>query len=217
VDPKLVLDMSSADGHKHVEKKVRQAEAAGVTVKMVEGAITEELRAELDDGLRRWMEGRKGAQIHTTALRPWSDVEHRTYFVARDKQNKAVGLLVLHQLAPEHGFQLKWSIMFPGAPNGTSELLVFTAMRTLAQAGVTTATFGAGAKDTFEAVNGIGKIRARILADVYRGISKTFGLTRKSHFREQFGAKEDSLFICYPPNGLGFTGINAIMESVKSH
>jgi lysylphosphatidylglycerol synthetase-like protein (DUF2156 family) len=126
-------------------------------------------------------------------------------------------MIVLHQLAPEHGFQIKWTLMFPGAPNGTSELLVTTAMRTLAHAGVTTATFGAGAKDTFEAVNGIGSIRARILADVYKGISKTFGLTRKSHFRQQFGAKEDALFICYPPHGLGFMGINAIMDSVKSH
>jgi elongation factor P--beta-lysine ligase len=86
VDPKLVE--SPNDKQKHVEKKVHQAEAAGVTVKIVEGAITEELRTELDEGMRRWMEGRTGAQIHTTALRPWSDVEHRTYFVARDKDKK---------------------------------------------------------------------------------------------------------------------------------
>lgn len=106
--------------------------------------------------------------------------------------------------------------MFPGAPNGTSELLVTTAMRELAQAGVPTATFGAGAKDTFEAVNGIGNLRGKILADVYKGISRTFGLTRKSHFREQFGAKQEALYICYPAHGLGLSGINAIMESVKT-
>lgn len=92
-------------------------------------------------------------------------------------------MIVLQQLAPEHGFQIKWSLMFPGAPSGTSELMVTTAMRQLANLGVPTATFGAGAKDTFEAVNGIGNIRGKILADVYKGISKTFGLTRKSHFR----------------------------------
>lgn len=86
VDPKLVETPS--DKHKHVDKKVRQARAAGVTVRMVEGDITEELRAELDEGMHRWMEGRSGAQIHTTAIRPWSDVEHRTYFVARDKDTK---------------------------------------------------------------------------------------------------------------------------------
>lgn len=131
--------------------------------------------------------------------------------------------------------------MFPGAPNGTSELMVTHVMRKMSEAGVTTATFGAGAKDTFEAINGIGNIRGKILADVYKGISRTFGLTRKSHFRsvflqqiscllsvslradvhrhcsEQFGTKEDSLFICYPAHGLGFSGINAIMDSVKSH
>ena len=86
VDPKLV--QTPSDKHKHVDKKVRQARAAGVTVGMVEGAITEELRAGLDEGMHQWMEGRSGAQIHTTALRPWSDVEHRTYFVARDKDKR---------------------------------------------------------------------------------------------------------------------------------
>ncbi|KAF8315422.1 aspartyl-tRNA synthetase, cytoplasmic [Clavulina sp. PMI_390] len=203
--------------NKHLEKKIRQAESAGVTVKIVEGPISEELRNELDEGMRAWMEGRTGAQIHTTNLRPWSDVQHRTYFVARNSEQKACGVIVLHQLSPEHGFQIKWSLMFPGAPNGTSELMVTTALRKMAEAGVKTATFGAGAKESFEAINGIGNIRGRILADVYKGISKTFGLTRKSHFREQFGTAEDSLFICYPPHGLGFSGINAIMESVKSH
>jgi hypothetical protein len=69
------------------------------------------------------------------------------------------------------------------------------------------------------------------------GISKAFGLTRKSHFRfvvpayyplvvklveisccsKQFGSIEDSLYICYPSHGLGFRGISAIMESVKAH
>lgn len=202
--------------NKHLEKKVHQAIHAGVTVKMVQGEISTELRKELEDGMHRWLEGRSGAQIHTTSLRPWSDVEHRTYFVARDKEHKACGIIVLQQLAPEHGFQIKWSLMFPGAPNGTSELLVTTAMRELAQAGVPTATFGAGAKDTFEAVNGIGNLRGKILADVYKGISRTFGLTRKSHFREQFGAKQEALYICYPAHGLGLSGINAIMESVKT-
>lgn len=48
------------------------------------------------------------------------------------------------------------------------------------------------------------------------GISKTFGLTRKSHFREKFGAEEDPLYICYPAHGLGIRGISAIMESVNN-
>jgi aspartyl-tRNA synthetase len=78
-------------------------------------------------------------------------------------------MIVLQQLAPEHGFQIKWCLMFPGAPSGTSEMLVTTAMKTLSEAGVRTATFGAGAKDTFEAVSGIGNTRGKVLAQMYKG------------------------------------------------
>lgn len=89
IDPSAVLDPSRAGpDSKHIEKKVRQGEAAGVTVKMIEGEITQELREEIEEGMQRWLEGRKGAQIHTTSLRPWADVEHRTYFIARDKEQK---------------------------------------------------------------------------------------------------------------------------------
>lgn len=78
-------------------------------------------------------------------------------------------MIVLEQLAPEHGFQIKWSLMFPGAPNGTSEMLITTAMRALAEEGVTTATFGAGAKETLDVVNGIGATRGKILSHMYKG------------------------------------------------
>jgi hypothetical protein len=46
-----------------------------------------------------------------------------------------VGLLVLAQLAPEHGQQIKWSLQFPGAPGGTSEYMLSEAMKAAAEAG----------------------------------------------------------------------------------
>jgi aspartyl-tRNA synthetase len=92
LDPSAVLNVES----KHLDKKVRQARAAGVTINIIKGEVTEDLRLEIDAGIQKWLEGRKGTQIHTTSLRPWAIVEHRTYFVARDKEQKASDNDVCH-------------------------------------------------------------------------------------------------------------------------
>ena len=36
--------------------------------------------------------GRKGTQIHTTNIRPFADVKHRCYFIARDANDKVRGI-----------------------------------------------------------------------------------------------------------------------------
>jgi ergosteryl-3beta-O-L-aspartate synthase len=85
VDPSKSLRLSE---HKDLEKKVRQAQNQHVTVEVIDGEINEQLRAELEEGMRAWQEGRTGSQIHTTQLRPFSDREHRTYIVARNEGKK---------------------------------------------------------------------------------------------------------------------------------
>ncbi|CED82283.1 Putative cytochrome c oxidase, subunit COX19 [Phaffia rhodozyma] len=208
-------DDDSDDG-RAIEKKVHQAQNKGVTVELIEREIKADLRKEIEDGIARWQENRKSSkQIHTTSIRPFTDAEHRTYLIARNAEGHVVGFTVLHHLAAENGLQIKWSLMFPGAPNGTSELLLTEAMKVMSGAGVKTATFGAGAADHLEAVNSISKFQAKILSGVYSRVSKSFGLSRKTGFREKFGAEEEKLYICYPSHGLGMSGIQAIMGAFK--
>jgi hypothetical protein len=50
-------------------------------------------------------------------------------------------------------------------------------------AGVTTANFGAGAKDTVEVTDNIKVIKAKLLSEVYKVIVSLFSLTNKSQYR----------------------------------
>ena len=61
-----------------------------------------------------------------------------------------VAVVVLAQLAPVHGWQIKFSISFPDGPSGAIELLLSTAITTLAGAGCTSATFGTSAATHLE-------------------------------------------------------------------
>jgi len=51
-----------------------------------------------------------------------------------------------------------------------------------------------------------------VLQKAYKTIADNLKLTQKSEFREKLGAQEDPVWICYPPRGLGPSGMKAILS-----
>ena len=86
-------------------------------------------------------------------------------------------MVVLAQLSPKHGFQIKWALEFPGAPLGAIEYILSYVIKKLGDAGVRTATFGAGAAQRLQGVDNVGGFRIRTLEKTYNGLSHTFHLT----------------------------------------
>jgi len=87
-DQRIRCNDPATYGNKNVHRKVRAAERAGMTVQIITGEISDDLRQEIDDGIREWQSSRAGTQVHTTVVRPWADCRHRSYFVGRDKDGK---------------------------------------------------------------------------------------------------------------------------------
>lgn len=76
-------------------------------------------------------------------------------------------------------------------------------IKKLGDAGVRSATFGAGAASKLQGVDNVGGFRIKTLEKTYNGISSTFHLTSKGDFRGKFGTEQDPLYICYPKGSLG--------------
>ena len=110
---------------------------------------------------------------------------------------------MLAQLAPKHGFQIKWALEFPGAPLGAIEYILAYVIKKLGDAGVKTATFGAGATGTLQAVENVHGFRVRTLEKAYNGLSSTFNLAGKGDFRSKFGTWHDPVsgLFCFVRRG----------------
>lgn len=76
-------------------------------------------------------------------------------------------------------------------------------IKKLGDAGVRSATFGAGAASRLQGADNVGGFRIKTLEKAYNGISSTFHLTSKGDFRGKFGTAQDPLYICYPKGSLG--------------
>ena len=104
---------------------------------------------------------------------------------------KPCAMVVLAQLAPKHGFQIKWALEFPGAPLGAIEYILTFVIKKLGDAGVKSATFGAGAIDKLHPAENMHGFRIKTLEKAYNGLSSTFNLTGKGDFRSKFGTWQD--------------------------
>lgn len=80
-----------------------------------------DLRSQIDDRIQDWLAGRTGKQYHTVDIFPWRDMMHRRSFFALVREVKVQFFVVLVQLSFKHGYQVKHSLDFAGAPFATIE------------------------------------------------------------------------------------------------
>ncbi|KAJ5542400.1 Nucleic acid-binding OB-fold [Penicillium sp. DV-2018c] len=210
VDPSR--NQAASDGE--IARKLRRAENEGIKlVSMNQGEmVPDDIRAKIDERINEWLSNRKGAQVHLSLIRPWCDSEHRWYFYALDKNGTICAFVALAMLCPSQGMQVKYSLDFPGAPNGVIEYIVTHAIQTAAKSGVPSLTFGAGATSQLIPGHNMAGAKVRMLEHTYEALAKQFHLVRKSEFRAKLGATEEPLYISYPSRGLGSKGIRAILN-----
>lgn len=212
-----------ADKDHDLARKIRHAEKEGVkNYDMVISAehpeLPQEWKDKVDARIKEWQNSRNtaGKQVHLTEIRPWVDTEHRRYFYAAEggRDGKIHAMVVMHQLAPENGYQVKFSNEFPGAPSGTIESLTLHAMSAVLATDPTTKsiTFGTGAMPDITGGRNLGKRKFKLLAKTYESINRNFKLTNKSDYREKLGAKtDDRTYVAYPRGGMGPGGIKSLM------
>lgn len=207
------------NGHlidKDVERKIRHAKSEGIKITDLGNSVPVDIQERCDARIRDWQKSRQGTQVHLSEITPWRDMSHRRYFIAEDKDGKVCSLVVLAQLAPRHGVQVKWALDFPGAPNGVIEYITQEALVAAKSDDNESLTFGAGATSKLEEGHNVGGVKIAALDNVYQALAAKFKLNQKTDFRAKFNTIEDPLYICYPPHhGLGVGGVDAIIGFFK--
>ncbi|KAK7736679.1 aspartate--tRNA ligase dps1 [Cytospora paraplurivora] len=212
------VEEQRVDADKHAAgpkgREARKVEREGI--KIHELRPDDDFKARTDVAIEKWMASRKGKkQVHLTEIRPWVDGDHRRYWAAEKevhedgkKTTSVMAMVVLAQLAPRHGWQVKWALDFPGTPSGVIEATIMTALAAVSGP----VTFGAGVSERLVPGAHLGGVRAKFLAKSYDTIVKSLRLNKKSEFREKFGAYGEPVYVCYPRLGLGVRDFKYIVQ-----
>lgn len=152
-----------------IQRKIRHAEKEGVKIHDIPigTPVPDAIREKIDQRVEDWLKGRKGKQVHLTDVHPWQDVAHRQYHYGVTPDGLITGLVIMAQLSPDHGWQVKFSLDFPGAPSGSIEALVMHALKQAAAGGATSVTFGGGAMNKFTPGHNLKGTRVKVLSKAY--------------------------------------------------
>jgi lysylphosphatidylglycerol synthetase-like protein (DUF2156 family) len=128
---------------KHMRAGVNKALRAGVHVEMVE-KVDSAFRKEIADLCLQWLKSRRAAASFgwLLALDPFASVERKKLFVARDSNERLVGLVAASPIPARDGWYLEDVLRAPDAPTGTTDLLVTEVLKHLKESGATMATLG---------------------------------------------------------------------------
>ncbi|KIL66677.1 hypothetical protein M378DRAFT_185955 [Amanita muscaria Koide BX008] len=233
IDPGHIIKMTGP-GQKGVEgvhvvkdlkKNLRKAQDAAVEVdEMKEGEWTQTQKKEVEDGIAHWKKDRSGVQIASTTLQPWLDRRHRRYWLA-SRDEKAIGVLILTPIRG-NDWQVKNAVSFPDAPKGTSEKLIFTALRDLHNEQVKKqhkdpdyqsggqVTFGISAAKRLEATHNLTGWGIDALSKTYNAVTTAAGLQKRGEFRGKFDTSQVPKYVCYPRNGFGLDGAVALLKAL---
>lgn len=212
VDPNDIKGLKDPE----VQRKIRHAEKEGIKIHVVPLGehFPQEMRDKIDKRIEDWLKSRKtkGKQVHLTDVHPWQNMENRQYYYTLTKEGEVACFVILAQLAPEHGWQVKFALDFPGAPSGAIEATIIHAIKAIGVLGATSVTFGSGASSSFTPGHNLKGTRVKVLSKAYHAIANELHLINKSEFREKLGAQPDPVYVCYPPHGLGPSGVRAIIS-----
>lgn len=137
--PEVVLESKS------LREQLRRARAKGVEVRAVSAAELAEgmpLRAQAEALITRWLATRPMAPLgFLVTIHPFEHAGERRFFAA-EREGSLVAFLACIPVYARRGWFLEDFLRSPAAPNGTIELLVDHAMRSLAAEGAEYATLG---------------------------------------------------------------------------
>jgi len=131
------------DRAKKARAGINQAFRAGIRVTKVI-SIDEKLIRETDRLCKSWLTTRRSPTKFAWlfAVDLFQHSERKKYFTARDATGRLVGLLAASPIPARQGWYLEDVLRLPEAPNGTADLLVVEALKSLKRDGARLATLG---------------------------------------------------------------------------
>lgn len=128
---------------KHLRANLNQGRRAGISVSKV-FEIGEYFKTEVEELCKSWQTKCRAAVKFGWLfdLSPFRLAECKRFFAARNAAGKLVGLLAASPIPARDGWYLEDVLRRADAPNGTTDLLIYEALRTFAAEGAKVATLG---------------------------------------------------------------------------
>lgn len=195
-----------------VRRKVKSAQREGVTIHEYLGRDSE-LERSLEHVGELWLQSRSGPQIHISDVYLFDDRVGKRWFYAK-QGDLCVGVITLNQLQAHKGWLLNHLMLTPEAPNGTSELLVVSALEALEKEGCRFVTVGMVTRSELGEIIGLGKFSAKLGRAVFKLAKKVAHLDGLNTFWGKFHPQSVPSYVLFSRKRIGVREILALKSAL---
>jgi lysylphosphatidylglycerol synthetase-like protein (DUF2156 family) len=194
-----------------LRKKVKHATNEGI---IVEEYVEQDSQIEkkIEAVAESWLNKRHGPQIYLSKITLFKDPYGKRWFYAK-KGDQIFGLLLLNQLGSKEGWLLNNIMMTSDAPNGVSELLVITALKTLEKENCEYVLIGPVPGKQISRISGTGTIIAGIIRWAYKCVKTIFPLEGHTRFWEKFQPQSEGSFVIFPKKNVRISSVRALLKA----
>lgn len=197
---KLILDpeddplKKTGSNAQLLRKKVKHASKAGLIVSEYFGGDPA-LEKEMEQIGHSWLQARHGPQIYIAHLSLFNNREGKRWFYAEHK-NGIAGFCILNEIKASSGWLLNNLIISRDAPSGTSELIIASALETLAKENCRFVEVGPVVATHIE-IGGLGTISSWFVRRIFSIFKKLYHLDGQAIFWEKFQPKKEPSYLLF--------------------
>ena len=212
LDPSMDPRKRTGDNASLVRRKVKQAAREGVVVHEYKGndpALEREI-VQVGD---QWLQGRKGHQVHISDVYLFDNRPGKRWIYGK-RGDKIVAVLTLNRLDEQKGWLLNHLMITPDAPNGTSELLVVTALEILEKEGCRFVTVGTVTVPELGEIIGLGKFSTWLARSGFKAATKVVHLDGLYTFWGKYAPESRPAYLLFSRKRIGFREILGLKNAL---
>lgn len=216
VGEEMIFDpfYNNAEGSKQqkLRNKIRHASNAGVTFKEYTSK-NESMEKYLQQAGSTWLKERRGPKIYLTNLDLFERSANRRWFIV-EKAGIPIGITLLTGLKNHEEWLLKFHIISPKAPRGTSELLMMSILDTLRQENCHSISYGMVSGKQLGEIVGLGRFASFMARLGFQLAKWFFRLDKRKQYWKQFHPTGKPLYILFTNKNISFQ-IRALLKSLN--
>lgn len=196
-----------------LRNKVNHAQHLGLKVEEYTSSDPKLEKALLEVG-QKWLKGRKGPQIYLSNLDFFENRKNKRWFYVKDKE-QLLGVAVITKLEHHEGWLLKFLMVLPDAPRGTSEWLMIALLETLRKENCRFLTYGMVPSEHLGEVEGIGECSKWFAKNAFKMAKWIFNLEKRKAYWLQFHPKAERSYILFEKPRVGIKEVRVVLKSLK--
>lgn len=196
-----------------VRRKLRHATKEGVAVKEYTNQDPV-LEAAMEKAAKSWLKRRHGFQLYISELKLFNNRLGKRWFYACH-QDQVVGVLMATELRAKKGWLFNRLAVAPGAPHGTPELLVLSAIDTIKAEGSSYISFSVVTNNSLGEVQGLGIASTYMVHGIFQLIKLFFPISGTKKFWEKFCPHPQPLYLLFSNKSVKLSEINSLLKALN--